>query len=53
MGGVGDGGLREMGQAGAALHASHLIRRSRVCPVHADVSLRPSMAGERQELPRA
>lgn len=39
--------------AGVALHASHSIRRSRVCPVHADVSLRASVAGERQELPRA
>lgn len=39
--------------AGVALHASHSIRRSRVCPVHVDVSLRASVAGERQELPRA
>lgn len=41
------------GGAGVALHASHSIRRSRVCPVHVDVSLRASMVGERQELPRA
>lgn len=41
------------GGAGVAVHASHLIRRSRVCPVHVDVSLRASVAGERQELPRA
>lgn len=34
-----------------ALHASHSIRRSRVCPVHVYVSLRASVAGERQELP--
>lgn len=40
-------------EAGMALHASHLIRRSRVCPLHVDVSLRASVAGERQELPRA
>lgn len=44
---------REGGRAGVALHASHLIRRSRVCPVHVDVSLRASVARERQELPRA
>lgn len=38
------------GGAGVSLHTSHSIRRSGVCPVHGDVSLR---AGERQELPRA
>lgn len=39
--------------AGVDLHASHSIRGSRVCSVHVDVSLRASVAGERQELPRA
>ena len=47
------GGGKGGGGAGVALHASHSIRRSRVCPVHVDVSLRASVAGERQELPRA
>lgn len=50
-------GRRERGEkgrrAGVALHASCSIRRSRECPVHVDVSLRASVAGERQELPRA
>lgn len=41
------------GGVGVALHASQSIRRSRVCPVHVDVSLGASVAGERQELPRA
>lgn len=39
--------------AGVALHASRSIRASRVCPVHVDVSLIGSVAGERLELPRA
>lgn len=29
------------------------LERAGVCPVHADVSLSASVAGERQELPRA
>lgn len=51
--GKGKGQGKRGREAGMALHASHLIRRSRVCPVHVDVSLRASVAGERQELPRA
>lgn len=41
------------GGAGMALHASRSIRRSGLCPVHGDVPLRASVAGERQEVPRA
>lgn len=36
-----------------ALHASHLIRKSRVCPVNISDSLKASVVGERQETPQS
>lgn len=43
LGGDGLGGGRGCGES-VALHGSDSIRRSRVCPVHVDVSLRASVA---------